>query len=292
MLPFFRTTLLLAALTALFMGCGYLMGGQQGAIMALVLAGGMNFFAWFYSDKMVLMQYGAQEASARSAPNFYAIVQDLAARAALPMPKVYIMQSPQPNAFATGRGPNHAAVCASTGLLERLSHDEIEGVMAHELAHIKNRDMLTMTIAATLAGALGYLANMAMWMGLHGRSDSEGRRTNPLLMLLLMMIAPLAATLVQLTISRTREYEADRIGAIICGKPRALASALANISQQAGMIPMRQAEANPATAHLMIANPLSGGGLGSLFSTHPPMQERIRRLLAMSGENIQISPWG
>lgn len=288
MAAFIRTTVLLAVLTALFMMIGAALGGQQGAMLALLMAGGMNFFAWFNADRMVLAQYRAREVDARSAPNFYGIVRELAARANLPMPKVYLINSDQPNAFATGRSPQHAAVAATTGLLSRLSHEEIEGVMAHELAHVKNRDMLTMTIAATLAGALGWLAQFAMFFG-HSR-DPE-RPANPLAMLLMVLLAPLAATLVQLAISRTREYEADHDGAVICGNPQALASALANISNH--KVPMAMAERNPATAHLFIANPLSGYGLDSLFATHPPMQERIRRLLAMAGtpDVTRRSPW-
>lgn len=284
MKAFFTTTLLLAGLTALFMTAGYLMGGQSGAMTALVFAAIMNLGAYWMSDKMVLAQYRARQVDERTAPNLYAIVRELAARANLPMPKVYIIDSPQPNAFATGRSPRHAAVAATTGLLQRLSHDEIAGVMAHELGHVKNRDMLTMTIAATLAGALGYLANFGfMFAGSH--RDSEHRSPlAPIAMLLIMIIGPLAAMLVQMAISRTREYEADRLGAIISGKPRALASALASITQASRVIPMPMADANPATAHLFIANPLSFGRMASMFATHPPMEERIRRLLAMEGE--------
>mgnify|MGYP000870221386 CR=1 FL=1 len=284
MKAFFTTSLLLAGLTAFFMCAGYLIGGQSGAMTALVLAGVMNLGAYWMSDKMVLAQYRAQEVNERTAPNYYAIVRDLAARANLPMPKVYIIQSDQPNAFATGRSPQHAAVAATTGLLQRLSHDEIAGVMAHELAHVKNRDMLTMTIAATLAGALGYLANFGF---LFAGNRGEGEQRSPLApiaMLLVMIVGPMAAMLVQMAISRTREYEADRMGAQICGKPRALASALNNISQSARVISMPQADANPATAHLFIANPLSFGRMAQMFATHPPMEERIRRLLAMDGE--------
>lgn len=294
MMAFLRTTFLLAAMTALFMAVGYLVGGQNGAMMALVFAAVMNVGAWWMSDKMVLAHYRAQEVNARTAPNYYAIVRELAARAGLPMPKVYIIDSPQPNAFATGRSPQHAAVCATTGLLQRLSHDEIMGVMAHELSHVKNRDMLTMTIAATLAGALGYLVQFAYFFG--AARDREGRSPlGPAGLLLIMLFGPMAAMLVQMAISRTREFEADRMGAIISGKPRALASALANISRTARLIPMERADANPATAHLFIANPLSIGGINSMFATHPPMEERIRRLLAMEGEtappvNNQIEP--
>lgn len=287
MKAFFTTTLLLAAMTALFMTAGYLIGGQNGAMTALGFAALMNIGAYWMSDKMVLAQYKAQPVDERNAPNLYAIVRELTTRAGLPMPKVYIIQSDQPNAFATGRNPRNAAVAATTGLLQRLSHDEIAGVMAHELGHVKNRDMLTMTIAATLAGALGYLANFG-FMFAGSRNNSEQRSPlAPIAMLLVMIVGPMAAMLVQMAISRTREYEADRLGALICGNPRALASALQNISQAARVTPMPMADANPATAHLFIANPLSFGRMSQMFATHPPMEERIRRLLAMEGD---VSP--
>lgn len=288
-MAFIRTTFLLAAMTALFMAVGYLVGGQSGAMTALGFAALMNMGAWWMSDKMVLAHYRAQEVDARSAPNYYAIVRELAARAGLPMPKVYVIQSDQPNAFATGRSPRHAAVCATTGLLQRLSHDEIMGVMAHELSHVRNRDMLTMTIAATLAGALGYLVQFAYFFGANPPADHQRPSSpfGPLLLFIVMIFGPMAAALVQMAISRTREFEADRMGAILSGKPRALASALANISRSTELIPMPRADANPATAHLFIANPLSVSGINQLFATHPPMEERIRRLLAMEGE---ISP--
>ncbi len=285
MKAFFTTTLLLAGMTALFMTAGYLIGGHNGAMTALGLAAVMNIGAYWMSDKMVLAQYKAQPVDERTAPNLYRIVRDLSTRAGLPMPKVYLIQSDQPNAFATGRSPRHAAVAATTGLLQRLSHDEIEGVMAHELAHVKNRDMLTMTIAATLAGALGYLANFGFMFAGSRQHDGEQRSPlAPIAMLLLMVVGPMAAMLVQMAISRTREYEADRMGALICGKPRALASALNNISQATRAIPMRMADANPATAHLFIANPLSFGRMSQMFATHPPMEERITRLLALEGD--------
>lgn len=288
MKAFFTTTFLLAGLTALFMLAGFLLGGQQGAVLALGFAALMNLGAYWMSDRLVLAQYQAREVSESEAPNFYAIVRELALRAGLPMPKVYLIQSDQPNAFATGRSPRHAAVAATTGLLQRLSRDEIAGVMAHELAHVRNRDMLTMTIAATLAGALGYLAQFGYMMGAMSHSSQERQRSPlaPLAMLLVMILGPLAALLVQMAISRTREYEADRMGGQISGNPRALASALAAISRDSALIPLRQAEVNPATAHLFIANPLTGGGLARLFATHPPMDERIRRLLAMEGEVV------
>ena len=284
MAAFFRTSLLLAALTALFMAGGYMLAGQQGLIIALLLAGGMNLFAYWNSDRMVLMQYNAQEVDERSAPNLYSIVRELAQRAGMPMPRVYIMQSAQPNAFATGRNPQHAAVCASTGLLSLLDHDEVAGVMAHELSHILHRDTLIMTVSATLAGALGNLAQMAMWFGLSRSHSSDERRPNPLAALAIMILGPLAATLIQFAISRTREYEADRRGAMLCGNPLALARALAKISNRAAVTDMPAADANPASAHIFICNPLHGGGLQALFSTHPPMNSRIARLQAMAGQ--------
>lgn len=283
MTAFLRTTLLLAALTALLLGAGWLMGGSGGAKMGLIFAAVTNLGAWWFSDRLVLMQYRAQEVDARTAPNLYRIVQELAARANLPMPKVYVADNPQPNAFATGRSPRNAAVCATTGLLNLLDHDEVAGVMAHELAHVRNRDTLTMTMAATIAGALGFLANMALWFGMMPRGGDERDRPplGGLGILLVMIFGPLAAALVQFAISRTREYEADRIGAQISGQPRALASALRKLHLGTARIPMPEADANPATAHVFIANPLHGGQLGQLFTTHPPMEERIRRLESM-----------
>lgn len=287
MKAFFRTTLFLAALTALLMTAGALIGGRGGMMFALVLAAAMNFGAWWFSDKLVLMQYRAQEVDETTAPNFYRIVRDLAHRANMPMPKVYIAEEAQPNAFATGRSPQNAAVCATSGLLQMLDHDEIAGVMAHELAHIHNRDTLIMTVAATIAGALGTLANMAMWSSVLSPNSSEENRSplGGIGAVLVMILAPLAASLVQFAISRTREYEADRIGAQICGNPEALASALDKLQRGTAVIPMPDADANPATAHVFIANPLShGASLQALFSTHPPMDERIRRLMAMKQE--------
>ncbi len=273
-----RTALLLAALTGLFLAAGFLIGGQQGMVLAFVIACAMNLFAYWNADKLVLRMYGARPVDRASAPEFHDLVAELAARAQLPMPKVYIIENAQPNAFATGRNPENAAVAATTGLLRMLSRDEIAGVMAHELAHVKNRDSLTMTITAVLAGAIGMLANFAFFLG-GGRN-----RESPLGglgALLVMLLAPLAAMLVQFAISRSREYEADRIGAAISGRPRSLASALVKISNGAAQIPNEDAEANPATAHLFIINPLHGRGADSLFSTHPATQSRIDRLLAM-----------
>jgi heat shock protein HtpX len=276
-----RTAMLLAALTAIFMGVGYLVGGAGGALIAFLVAGGLNFFSYWNADKLVLRMTGAREVGARSAPEFYGLVRDLAARANLPMPKVYISDNPQPNAFATGRNPDNAAVCATSGLLRSLDRDEIAGVMAHELAHVRNRDTLIMTITATIAGAVSMLANFAFFFG--GHRDSN----NPLGfigILVAALMAPLAAMLVQMAISRTREYEADRGGAEISGKPRALASALAKISQAAGRIRNDVAERDPALAHLFIVNPLSGERMDNLFSTHPAPENRIAALLAMEGE--------
>lgn len=276
-----RTAMLLAALTAIFMGVGYLLGGAGGAFIALIFAAGLNFFSYWNADKLVLRMTGAHEVDARSAPEFYGLVQDLAARAGLPMPKVYISDNPQPNAFATGRNPANAAVCATSGLLRSLSREEIAGVMAHELAHIRNRDTLIMTITATIAGAVAMLANFAMFFG-SGRDNN-----NPLGfigVLAAAIIAPFAAMLVQMAISRTREYAADRAGAEISGDPRALASALSKISQLAGRIRNDAAERNPATAPLFIVNPLSGERMDNLFSTHPAAENRIAALMEMERE--------
>ncbi|TIX92967.1 zinc metalloprotease HtpX [Rhizobium sp. P44RR-XXIV] len=274
-----RTAMLLAFMTALFMGVGYLIGGQSGMLIAFVVAAGMNFFSYWNSDRMVLSTYNAQEVDERSAPEFYRIVRDLARNAGLPMPKVYLYDSPQPNAFATGRNPENAAVAASTGLLHALTPDEVAGVMAHELAHVQNRDTLTMTITATLAGAISMLGNFAFLFG--GRRDNN----NPLGMVgvvVAMIVAPLAAMLVQMAISRTREYSADRRGAEICGNPLSLASALGKIARGASHIPNEEAEGHPATAHMFIINPLSGERMDNLFSTHPNTENRIAALHEMA----------
>jgi len=286
-----RTGILMAFLTGLFVAIGYLIGGQSGMVIAFLFAAGTNLFAYWNSDKMVLRMYGAQEVDEHSAPEFVHLIQRLTENAGIPMPKVYIAQNPQPNAFATGRNPQHAAVCATTGLLERLSYEELAGVMAHELAHVKNRDTLIMTITATLAGAISMLANFAFFFG--GRND----RNNPLGAfgaILVMILAPLAATLVQLAISRAREYEADREGAEISGRPLWLASALQRISANVQRIDNVDAERNPATAHMFIINPLHGGGLGSLFATHPSTEQRVARLQAMAnemGQEPERGPW-
>jgi len=276
-----KTTILLAALTALFMTVGFLLGGKTGLIVAFVAALGMNLFSYWNSGDMVLSMYGAREVDAYSAPEFYGIVARLAERAGLPMPRVYVIENDQPNAFATGRDPEHAAVAATTGLLRMLSPEEIAGVMAHELAHVKNRDTLIMTVTATIAGALSMLANFGMFFG--GSRDGERGGLGVVGGILAAILAPVAASLVQMAISRTREYEADRLGAEICGRPLWLADALTNIHNAAHRIPNHAAEANPATAHLFIANPLRGASLGSLFSTHPDMAERVQRLRAMAG---------
>ncbi|MBC7152423.1 MAG: zinc metalloprotease HtpX [Rhizobium sp.] len=276
---FMRTAMLLAFMTALFMGVGYLIGGQTGMLIAFVVAAGMNFFSYWNSDRMVLSAYHAQEVDESTAPEFYRMVRDLSANAGLPMPRVYVFDNPQPNAFATGRNPQNAAVAASTGLLRRLTPEEVAGVMAHELAHVENRDTLTMTVTATLAGAISMLSNFAFLFG-----GSRDDRNNPLGfvgVLIAMIVAPLAAMLVQMAISRTREYAADRRGAEICGSPRSLASALEKIAGDASHIENYDAERNPATAHMFIINPLSGQRMDNLFSTHPNTENRIAALLDM-----------
>ncbi|WP_157216618.1 zinc metalloprotease HtpX [Flavisphingomonas formosensis] len=273
----FRTTMLLAALTALFMGLGYTLGGSGGAMIALVVAAGMNLFTYWNADKIVLSMHGAREVDEQSAPDFVGLVRQLAMRAGLPMPRVYIIDSPHPNAFATGRNPQNAAVAATTGLLAMLNRDEIAGVMAHELGHVRNRDTLVMTMTATIAGAISMLANFGMFFG-HDRE----RGGNMLATIAAMLIAPFAAMIVQLAISRTREYGADRAGAEISGKPRALASALAKLAQGAERVPNPVAEANPAAAALYIVPALSGRGGDSLFSTHPDTGNRIAALEEMA----------
>jgi heat shock protein HtpX len=278
-----KTAVLMAAITALFMAIGSVLGGQQGMAIALVVALGMNFFSYWFSDKLVLKMYNAQEVDASSAPQFYAMVRELAAKAELPMPKVYLINEDAPNAFATGRNPQNAAVAATTGILRVLSERELRGVMAHELAHVKHRDILISTISATMAGAISMLANFAMFFG--GRS-SDGRPANPIAGILVMLLAPLAASLIQMAISRAREFEADRGGAEISGDPQALASALQKIQRYAQGIPLEAAERHPETAQMMIMNPLSGGGLRGLFSTHPATEERVAKLMAMVPQRV------
>ena len=273
-----KTAVLMAAITALFMAIGAMVGGRAGMMFALILALGMNFFSYWFSDKLVLRMYNAREVDETTAPAFYRMVRELAERAQLPMPRVYLIQEDAPNAFATGRNPQNAAVAATTGILRVLSERELRGVMAHELAHVKHRDILISTISATMAGAISMLANFAMFFG--GR-DSSGRPQNPIVGLAVMILAPLAASLIQMAISRAREFEADRGGAEISGDPAALASALQKIQRYAQGLPMEAAERHPETAQMMIMNPLSGGGLRGLFSTHPSTEERVQRLLAM-----------
>jgi len=276
-----KTAMLIAAMTALFMGIGYMIGGSGGMMIALVIALAMNAFSYWNSDKMVLRMYNAVEVDRANAPEYYGIVESLAERANLPMPKVYLIKNDQPNAFATGRNPENAAVAATTGLLERMSREEVAGVMAHELAHIQHRDTLTMTITATLAGAISMLGNFAFFFG--GSRDNN----NPfgfIGVLAAMIVAPLAAMIVQMAISRTREYSADRRGAEICGNPEWLASALGKLAAAAGRTVNVQAERNPATAHMFIINPLNGQRADNLFSTHPDTENRIRALMAMAAE--------
>jgi heat shock protein HtpX len=275
-----KTGILMAGILALFGAIGGVIGGEQGMLVALAIGGAMNFFAYWFSDKMVLAMYRAQEVDATSAPQLYAMVRELAGRAGLPMPRVYLIDQQQPNAFATGRNPDHAAVAATTGLLRLLTPRELRGVIAHELTHVKHRDILISTVSATIAGAISTLAHLGMFFG-GARDDREGGG-NPLLAILVLVLAPIAAMLIQFAISRTREFGADHGGAEISGDPRALADALAKIDAYARGIPLPTAEAHPATAQMMIVNPLSGGGIKGLFSTHPPTAERIARLLALA----------
>jgi heat shock protein HtpX len=274
-----KTAILMAAITALFMAIGLWLGGEQGMFIALIVALGMNFFSYWFSDKLVLKMYNAQQVDETTAPQFYRMVAELAQRAQLPMPKVYLIQEDAPNAFATGRNPENAAVAATTGILRVLSERELRGVMAHELAHVKHRDILISTISATMAGAISMLANFAMFFGGRG---GDGRSHNPIAGLLVAFLAPMAAALIQMAISRAREFEADRGGAEISGDPQALASALQKIQRFAQGIPLETTERHPETAQMMIMNPLSGGGLRGLFSTHPSTEERVERLLAMA----------
>jgi len=283
----FKTVFLMSLMTGLFLVVGALIGGGTGMVIAFAMAAGMNLLAWWNSDKMLLSMYGAKQVDAASAPDLFHIVERLAGQARLPMPKVYITENPQPNAFATGRDPAHAAVCVTSGLLATVSKEELAGVIAHELGHVKNRDTLTMTITAVIAGAIGMLANFAFFMG---------DRRNPLGLvgvLLVTMLAPLAAMLVQAAISRSREFEADKAGAELTGRPLWLADALAQIDQSARKTLNAPADANPATAHMFIINPLHGG-LSGLFASHPATEERIARLRAMAGvpERPAAGPWG
>jgi heat shock protein HtpX len=282
----FKTVFLMSLMTGLFLVVGALIGGGTGMVIAFAIAAGMNLLAYWNSDKMLLSMYGARQVDATSAPDLYHIVERLAARASLPMPKVYITENPQPNAFATGRDPAHAAVCVTSGLMASVSSEKLAGVIAHELGHVKNRDTLTMTITAVIAGAIGMLANFAFFMG---------DRRNPLGLvgvLLVTLLAPVAAMLVQSAISRSREFEADKAGAELTGRPLWLADALAEIDRSARKTLNAPADANPATAHMFIINPLHGG-LSGLFASHPPTEERIARLRAMAGVSApQAGPWG
>lgn len=282
-----KTFMLLAAMTALFMGLGYLLGGAAGAAIAFVVAGGMNFIAYWNADKMVLRMYGARRVDETTAPNYVRIVKELARRADMPEPAIYIVDNPQPNAFATGRNPENAAVAATTGLIRMLSPEELAGVMAHELSHIKNRDTLTMTVTATIAGAISMLANFALFFG--GNRNSGG----VIGAIALAILAPMAAALVQMAISRTREYSADAGGAEICGNPVWLASALERIDEAARRAPNEAAEANPATAHMFIINPLNGQGRDNLFSTHPATTNRVAALrrMAEAAGSVARRPW-
>jgi heat shock protein HtpX len=272
---YLRTAVLLAGLTALLMAVGFLIGGGEGAVIALVVAAATNLFSYWNADKLVLSMHDAQQVDERSAPELVAIVRELAQRAGLPMPRVYLMDSPQANAFATGRNPQHAAVCATTGLLDTLSREEVAAVIGHELGHVRNHDTLTMTIAATIAGAVSMLAQLGMFFG-------GGRRNNIVGSLLMLILAPIAAMIVQMAISRTREYAADDFGGRISGRPDALASALVKISRMAKAVPNETAESHPATAPLFIVNPLSGHGMDNLFSTHPSTENRIAALDRLS----------
>ncbi len=275
-----KTMVLLVFLTLLLVWAGAAFGGRQGMTIALIFAFGMNFFAYWFSDKMVLRMYNAQEVTEAEAPELYKIVRMLSQKAQIPMPKVYIMNEDQPNAFATGRNPQHAAVAVTTGIMRILTPDELAGVIGHELSHITHRDILVSTIAATIAGAISYLAQMAQWAAIFGGprgNDDEGG--SPVAALVMMIVGPVAALIIQMAISRSREYLADEGGARLAGNPRLLANALRKLNYASQKIPM---DANPATSHMFIVNPLSGGGLLKLFSTHPPIEERIARLEAMS----------
>ncbi|MBI2429422.1 MAG: zinc metalloprotease HtpX [Ignavibacteriales bacterium] len=274
-----KTFLLMGVLTVMVVMVGGAIGGQSGMLFALFFAGIMNFVSYWWSDKIVLRMYGAHELKQSEQPALFQITQELTMRAGLPMPKLYLIPGEQPNAFATGRDPQHSAVAVTEGIVQLLSRDELRGVIAHELAHIKNRDILVGTIAATFAGAISYLAHMAQWaMIFGGRSSDNEERSNPLVAIVMMIVAPIAALLVQMAISRSREFLADETGATMSGNPLSLASALKRLHTASQQIPMH---ATPATAHMFIVNPLHGGGVMSLFSTHPPMEERIARLEAM-----------
>jgi heat shock protein HtpX len=275
----FKTMVLMVTLTLMLVFVGGLLGGKSGMTFALIMAFGMNFITYWFSDKIVLKMYGAKQVTEAEVPELYSMVRRLSQRAELPMPKVYVMEQDQPNAFATGRNPQHGAVAVTTGIMRILSREELEGVIGHELAHIKHRDILVGTVAATIAGAISYLAQMAQWtMIFGGRSSDDNRGGNPIAALVMMIVGPIAAMIVQMAISRSREYGADAGGAAIAGNSMYLANALKKLHMASQKIPMN---ANPATSHIFIVNPLSGGGLLRLFSTHPPMEERVARLESM-----------
>jgi len=277
---YIKTFFLLVTLTLILIWAGAALGGKQGMTIALIFAVGMNFFAYWFSDKIILKMYRAKEVSESEKPELYGIVRRLAQKAEIPMPKVYIMEQEQPNAFATGRNPKHAAVAVTTGIMRILSQEELQGVIGHELAHVKHRDILISTIAATIAGAISYLAHMAQWamiFGGHRRDDDEGG--SPIAVIAMMIVGPIAALIIQMAISRSREYAADMGGATLAGNPRYLSGALRKLHSASQKIRM---DANPATSHMFIVNPLSGGGILKLFSTHPPIEERISRLESMS----------
>lgn len=273
-----KTMVLMVTLTLMLVAIGGILGGKSGMTFALIMAFGMNFITYWFSDKIVLRMYGAKPVTEAEAPELYSIVRRLAQRAGLPMPKVYIMDEDQPNAFATGRNPNHGVVAVTTGIMRILSREELEGVIAHELAHIKHRDILVSTVAATIAGAISYLAQMAQWAMIFGGRHDDEEGGNPIAAIVMMIVGPIAAMIVQMAISRSREYGADEGGARISGNPMYLANALKKLHMASQRIPM---DANPATSHMFIVNPLSGGGLLRLFSTHPPIEERIARLESM-----------
>jgi heat shock protein HtpX len=301
---YLRTAILLAGLTALFMGAGFLIAGQGGALIAFVVAAAMNLFTYWNSDRMVLSMHGAQEVDQSTAPELVGLVHELASRAGLPMPRVFVMDNPQPNAFATGRNPQNAAVAVTTGLVQRMNRDELAGVLAHELAHIKNHDTLTMTVTATIAGAISMLAQFGLFFG-GGHRDNNGGGLGLIGTLAMVILAPIAAMLVQMAISRTREYAADDMGARIVGRPQWLASALAKLEAAAHAIPNDDAERHPATSHLFIVNPLSGERMDNLFATHPSTENRIAALEQLARElgrgdygdapaprHVPTGPWG
>jgi len=283
---FFKTTLLLASLTGLLVGMGYVLGGPGVALIALIFAGIMNFVAYFFSDKLALSMAGAKEVTAQEAPELHSIVREVAQLSGMPMPKVFIVQNESPNAFATGRDPNHAVVAATTGILRILDRRELRAVIGHEMGHVKNRDILTSSIAATIAGAISYLGMMALWGGSLFGGGRDGDRPNPLFGLLAFIFAPIAASILQMALSRTREYAADRSGAEYTHDPRALASALNKLQSGVAMRPMEEKAGAQALSSLYIVHPFNAGGLGNLFSTHPPIEERIARLEEMARSGV------